>query len=110
MKEDCEVGVLTPTPERVNTQEKLSEIRQCDPWVNEILSQTERMCSSDSLGRGDSLSKRFLTSVVHNKLLGNVSKIREKMLALEVWGDDDFDPLNDPKVRVAAKDLEPKRK
>ncbi len=69
------------------------------------VAQLNRIFSGKAFRQADRL-KRFLSFIVEETLAGRGERLKEFVVAVEVFGkDDSFDPRNDPIVRVQARRL-----
>src|SRR5689334_3928360 len=67
--------------------------------------QLNRILASKAFRQADRL-KRFLTFIVDETIAGRGERLKEFVVGVEVFGkDNNFDPRNDPIVRVQARRL-----
>ena len=66
-----------------------------------IRRQLERALASASFARSERLS-RFLRFVVERQLEGRDGELKESVIAMEVFGNHDYDPKQDSIVRTEA--------
>lgn len=86
-------------------RDRLESLRATDGFVEEAWDHVQRILASRRFARVQQKAKDFLAFVVAKTLLGAAHHIKESTIAIAVYGESDFDPLQNSKVRVAAGDL-----
>ena len=86
-------------------RDRLEALRATNDFVAEAWDQVQRILASRRFARLQQKAKDFLAFVVAKTLLGEAHHIKESTIAIAVYGESDFDPLQNSKIRVAAGDL-----
>jgi TolB-like protein len=86
-------------------RDRLESLRATDGFVTAALDQVQRILAGRKFARVQQRAKDFLVFVVAKTLVGTAHHIKESTIAISVYGESDFDPLENSKIRVAAGDL-----